>query len=945
MANNFKNINSYLGAPIEEEKDWEDKALEYASSALEKAEPVLKVLGYPGGLVRGAIAGGLEAATGRDDLVDIKDVLKGEAPSSTEVLEKLGVKEMGSLSDVLPELYSKTGKGLALQKGGLFDPTTRGALGFAADVVTDPLTYLAGAGIAAKGAEAASESKPMFQRLRNVLSDQRGSFDTSLKPKVTEVMPGMYSKAEQIILDKMGGKATPEQIMGILREAKPEEIEYLKIPEFLEGKNKVTQEEMLQHIRKNLPKIEKKILKTDPLRREYDELDYEKEIMDNRITNSAEDIIDVVPDYTDEDVSNFREKVKNVNSPEFQEEKKRIFDKVLKGKTFDEYKAKLAAKNSLIEASSELEGKLENINTLAYKTKKQIFQKLYPNYMDMPKAERRLLKDQFDKKFEANYFDPSMDQGRIIGFRYFPPEFDEFLPENFKELAKQFNDTDKQIREISSQISRLEGELPRYLPSDIAKLEKLEETLNNSFKKIEDASLIKERNSRRIDEILKQNPSVLISTPPKYQSERALKPISQNYSESVYNLKPPYVLEDMYESTKNQKGLTEKGKKIHEDFAKKEEELYNKLFSENFTDTDKHKILNAIADLRDEKNKILESESIKKFPGHFDDNFTLTHRRGNEFLDLEGRKHLLAQEIQSDIHQIGRNYGYENPKEIPQNRKTLNELEKKRNELTEMEYSIRRKYEELDYTPSRTQDQIDALKKSYKTSIRSIRSEMDKIDEEIRLIENKPFNAPIKDWQDFQAKQMLIDAAKGDFDNISWTTGDDQARLHDKLIENIHEIVAVKNADGTYTLDPLDQKGNTLDVYSSLLGKKFKPESLANIVGKEAAAEIIQNGKAVAKPGQNLKLNFDNTAVVYDKNLPKFFEKFGKKFGVMPEKITLPEYRNSTMWTFKMTPEMRKEILKKGFPLFMLPFLNQPEEEQDKPKFNKIRKSLNSKPL
>jgi hypothetical protein len=46
-----------------------------------------------------------------------------------------------------------------------------------------------------------------------------------------------------------------------------------------------------------------------------------------------------------------------------------------------------------------------------------------------------------------------------------------------------------------------------------------------------------------------------------------------------------------------------------------------------------------------------------------------------------------------------------------------------------------------------------------------------------------------------------------------------------------------------------------------------------------------------------------------------------------------------------MTPEMRKEILKKGFPLFMLPFLNQPEEEQKNPKFNKIRKSLNSKPL
>ena len=264
---NSEIIKKYFDNLSEKGQDLEDKAIEYGASALQKAEPVLKVLGYPGGLVRGAIAGGLEAATGRDDLVDIKDVLKGEAPGSSEIMEKLGVKEGGSLSDIAPSLYSETGKGLKLQKGGLFDPTARGVAGLAADIITDPLTYAtAGAAKAiGRGAELAEEA-PRQSALKRILGNQRGAIGEDL-PKLNE--RGFYYKLDKVLSDKMGPVESPERVMNLLSEIKPEEIKHSKVLNFIqkakdEGK-KINKQEILDYIQNNRINIERlqNIPKTD----------------------------------------------------------------------------------------------------------------------------------------------------------------------------------------------------------------------------------------------------------------------------------------------------------------------------------------------------------------------------------------------------------------------------------------------------------------------------------------------------------------------------------------------------------------------------------------------------------------------------------------------------------------------------------------------------------
>lgn len=142
------------GQPQEKEPTWSDRG----AQALDVAG---KVLGYAGGLSRTALANSpgailMEKLTGLQisNPKDLKRALKGEAPTGAEYLERAGVPQGPSLSDVVPSAYSPSGEEwLKLQKGGWADPSARGAAGLAIDTVTDPLSYVSlGASGAAKGA-------------------------------------------------------------------------------------------------------------------------------------------------------------------------------------------------------------------------------------------------------------------------------------------------------------------------------------------------------------------------------------------------------------------------------------------------------------------------------------------------------------------------------------------------------------------------------------------------------------------------------------------------------------------------------------------------------------------------------------------------------------------------------------------------------------------------
>lgn len=72
------------------------------------------------------------------------------APTGKELAQKLGASEK-SVSDIIPSLYTESGEGVALKKGGFFDPTASGTAGLGLDIATDWSNVIPGA-LALKGA-------------------------------------------------------------------------------------------------------------------------------------------------------------------------------------------------------------------------------------------------------------------------------------------------------------------------------------------------------------------------------------------------------------------------------------------------------------------------------------------------------------------------------------------------------------------------------------------------------------------------------------------------------------------------------------------------------------------------------------------------------------------------------------------------------------------------
>lgn len=205
----------YAGKASEADlKAYEEKLLsqyniqvEENPSFLEKAVDLgLRGLDYAGGLTRTALAD----AIGEDKTVtgdDWVNALKGKALSSNEILEKEGVPAGGSLSQILPSLYSDTGnEWLKFQRGGPFDATPRGAVGLGLDIITDPLTYLT------FGASAGSKTAKALQPVGSAIKKTGEKiYKSGLKP-FDAVTEDMAKTSASEVMTKYGIGGTTKQI-------------------------------------------------------------------------------------------------------------------------------------------------------------------------------------------------------------------------------------------------------------------------------------------------------------------------------------------------------------------------------------------------------------------------------------------------------------------------------------------------------------------------------------------------------------------------------------------------------------------------------------------------------------------------------------------------------------------------------------------------------------
>ena len=113
----------------------------------------------------------------------------------------------------------------------------------------------------------------------------------------------------------------------------------------------------------------------------------------------------------------------------------------------------------------------------------------------------------------------------------------------------------------------------------------------------------------------------------------------------------------------------------------------------------------------------------------------------------------------------------------------------------------------------------------------------------------------------------------------------------------------------------------------------MKGKPLADVVGKEVADKIMGSSRQVLR-GIDLKVGGEGMKGFYDQILPAAANKLVKKYGASVElnpdavstirvnKAKKPPYnvdeRGHDVYSIKLTPELRRAALQKGFPLFAI---------------------------
>lgn len=302
----------------------------------------------------------------------------------------------------------------------------------------------------------------------------------------------------------------------------------------------------------------------------------------------------------------------------------------------------------------------------------------------------------------------------------------------------------------------------------------------------------------------------------------------------------------------------------------------------------------------------------------------LAHTRFNDRTGPNGERLLHLEELQSDWHQKGRDKGYQTDRSKEPMKATRNagywEVH-----LDDGEFVTN--IQDWQHPDIKTEDQ----------AIAEAQRRIHEAPERVRSSEKVP-EAPLKKtWHEMALRRMLKHAVENGYDALSWTGGADQADRFN-LAKRLDHIEYQKKSDGKYWIHAIAK-----DTGQSVFEDTVVPEKLPEIIGKEAANKVVagegdkntgphadvvargikrgsgtdvfqENGKwfirfqdgsklgtypssesatremesinANLKSGPLMKLTGDDLKVggegmkgFYDKIIPDYLNKFGKKYG------------------------------------------------------------------
>lgn len=241
--------------------------------------------------------------------------------------------------------------------------------------------------------------------------------------------------------------------------------------------------------------------------------------------------------------------------------------------------------------------------------------------------------------------------------------------------------------------------------------------------------------------------------------------------------------------------------------------------------------------------------------GHFDEPNILAHFRTTD-RTIDGKKTLFVEEIQSDWHQQGRKKGYKDPA-----------IKQEYQRLEEELQAVNR--EAMPYF-----DQgLDAPRELVERKV-ALSERMDALErQQAKAVPDAPFK---KNWQELAMKRAMQMAAEGGYDRVAFTTGKQQADRYN-LAKTISELRLSKNGE-------LHARTNQNPASLTHIASNVTADNLSDYVGKEAAKKLMEAAPndAGAKniKGVDLEIGGEGMKGFYDKILPDFINKYGKKHGL-----------------------------------------------------------------
>ena len=272
---------------------------------------------------------------------------------------------------------------------------------------------------------------------------------------------------------------------------------------------------------------------------------------------------------------------------------------------------------------------------------------------------------------------------------------------------------------------------------------------------------------------------------------------------------------------------------------------------------------------------------------------------------------LVIDEIQSKRHQEGRDKGYRyQPKD---------QLMKEWNDAGKRRIQLARDWQAAHPNFTNAEWYAYANGEEYQKAIRDEQEAEERLDKSNKQIPAAPFE---KNWQELAMKRMLRFAAENDYDKVAWTTGEQQANRYD-LGKKLEEMSVVYNDEtGLYDVF-VTEKGGDPGEDSYRLDEGLDDEGLRRTIGKDLYNRVMEEGKQygwdmpVTLTGDDLIIGVDGMKGFYDDMLPRFMQKYGKKWGVQVGEVTMPDLEQGyqTMHSVDITPEMRESVLQ-GQPMF-----------------------------